>query len=118
MAIFKFVSWIVSWLSDTESFDFEWDKGNIEKNKTKHGVDVEEVEEAFTQRLAFPLGKQIYPKFDEERFAIVGPTKKGRFLHIVFTIRENRVRPISARPAHKKEKEHYGKKILQTLGRV
>ncbi|MBK9309042.1 MAG: BrnT family toxin [Nitrospira sp.] len=32
---------------------------------------------------------------------------EGRILHVVFTLREGKVRPISARPAHKKERELY-----------
>ena len=89
MASFKFIEWLLTWFIDNESFVFEWDEGNQEKNKDKHGVEVKEIE--------------------EERFGIIGPSKKDKILHIVFTIREDRVRPISARPAHKKEKELYEK---------
>ncbi|PCI31798.1 MAG: hypothetical protein COB53_12835 [Elusimicrobia bacterium] len=56
---------------------------------------------------AAPLGVQISPEVAEERLAIVGETFEGRVLHVVFTMREGKVRPVSARPAHKKEKEVY-----------
>ena len=110
MASFKFVEWLLTWLIDNESFVFEWDEGNQEKNKDKHGVEVKEIEEVFyAKHMVLPLGIQISPKTEEERFGIIGPSKKDKILHIVFTIREDRVRPISARPAHKKEKELYEK---------
>lgn len=107
MASFKFVEWLLFWLFESELFIFEWDKGNSEKNEKKHGVEIKEVEEVFEQKSAIPLGEQIAPKVEEKRFGIIGPTKKGRILQIVFTIREGKVRPISARPAHKKEKKQY-----------
>lgn len=39
----------------------------------------------------------------EERFRIVGKTKKGRLLFIAFTIRKSKIRVISARNINKKE---------------
>jgi uncharacterized DUF497 family protein len=79
----------------------------------------EEVEEAFNSGNAIPLGIQISPLVDEERLTIVGPTKGEKLIMVVFTMREGRVRPISARVAHRKERKSYEeilRKIAQRSG--
>lgn len=95
------------WPEETTKFDFEWDGGNRTKSSTKHAVTTIETEEVFSLGQAAPLGIQVSPKVPEERMAIVGVTTSGRILHIVFTIRNGKVRPISARSAHKKERDPY-----------
>lgn len=107
MAKFKFVEWLLLWLQETAHFDFDWDTGNSTKSSSKHSVSTIETEEIFLLGQAAPLGVQIAPEVPEERLAIVGETLSGRVLHVVFTMRDGKVRPISARPAHKKEKEVY-----------
>lgn len=107
MAKFKFVEWLLLWLLETARFEFEWDDGNRTKSASKHAVTTAEVEEIFSLGQAAPLGIQVSPEASEERLGIVGPTSSGRILHVVFTIRGGKVRPISARPAHKKERELY-----------
>ncbi len=109
MAKFRFVTWLLDWILESESFEFVWDVGNRTKNKTKHGVETREIEEVFQKRLAIPLGIQTSPKVDEERFGIIGPTNEGKILQVVFVMRDKKVRPISARVAHKKEREQYEK---------
>jgi hypothetical protein len=42
MAQWEFVEWLLFWILETSSFEFEWDKGNRTKNATKHGVSVKE----------------------------------------------------------------------------
>ncbi len=111
MATFRFVEWLLFWIWETEGFEFQWDKGNRTKNEDKHSVSTGEVEEVFEIGLAVPLGVQITPKHNEERLGIVGPTRVGRLLQIVFTLREGKVRPISARVAHRKERKFYGETI-------
>lgn len=107
MAKFKFAEWLMVWLLDSDGFEFEWDDGNWQKNARKHGVSTAEIEEVFTAGPAAPLGVQVGPPVPEERMAVVGATSSGRVLHVVFTIRAGRVRPISARPAEKHEREIY-----------
>lgn len=107
MAKFKFVEWLILWLIETAQFDFEWDAGNRTKSAAKHAVATMEVEEVFLLGQAAPLGVQVSPEAPEERLGIVGVTAAGRVLHIVFTLRGGRVRPISARPAKKKERSIY-----------
>ena len=107
MGQFKFVLWLAYWYLQNEPFEFEWDKGNSTKSSTKHGVDSEEVESVFTLRMTVPLGRQISPEVEEERLCIVGPSFEGRFISVVFTLREGRVRPISSRKASNKERKLY-----------
>lgn len=107
MAKFKFVEWLFFWLLEEAHFEFEWDDGNRTKSTTKHSVSIEETEQVFLLRQAIPLGVQISPHVPEERLGIVGPTFEGRLLHVVFTIREGKVRPISARTAKKTERGFY-----------
>lgn len=107
MAKFRFVEWLLLWLQENSHFEFDWDEGNRTKSATKHLVRTEEVEEVFTLGQAAPLGVQVSPLVHEERLGIVGTTTEGRIVHVVFTLRGGKVRPISARPAHKKERELY-----------
>lgn len=114
MGQFKFVLWLAYWYFRSESFKFEWDRGNLLKSKFKHGISDEEVEEVFNLKIAVALGQQILPEVDEERLCLVGPAASGRMLSVVFTIRKGRVRPISARPASRKERKLY-EEIRKTL---
>lgn len=107
MASFEFVEWLLHWLYETEDFLFQWDSANLSKNATKHKVQAHEIEEVFYSGSALPLGIQIRPETAEQRLGIVGTTFMGRMLQVVFTIREGLVRPISARPANRKEKKQY-----------
>ena len=99
---------------ETSHFEFEWDDGNKHKNATKHGITVEEVEAVFRSGLALPLGIQLTPPANEQRLGLVGPTLSGRLLQVAFTLRTGRVRVISARPAHWKEKKQY-EEILRKI---
>ena len=114
MAKFEFVQWLLSWLLENRDYSFEWDSGNKNKSKTKHGLETYEIEEIFKTGLAIPLGVQISPPVDEERLGIVGPTLDGKLIHVVFTLRDGRIRPISARRAQKKERTQYGE-ILRKI---
>lgn len=88
-------------VTDKTSLEFEWDKGNIGKNR-KHKVIDKEAEEAF-----FDDKKQKYPdpshSKSEIRKVMVGKTKKGRMLFVVYTERKNVIRIISARDLSKRK---------------
>ncbi len=118
MASFQFVEWLLFWLQENREILFEWDKGNQTKSKNKHSIEVYEIEEVFSSGLVVPLGVQVTPKVDEERLGIVGPTQAGRLLHIVFTLRDGKVRPISGRTAHKKERTQYGEILRKISERI
>ncbi|OGM29032.1 hypothetical protein A2962_04545 [Candidatus Woesebacteria bacterium RIFCSPLOWO2_01_FULL_39_61] len=88
---------------------FDWDKGNIEKNWINHKVHYKETEEVFLNRplMIFP---DIKHSILEKRFQALGVTDNKRELSIFFTIRNKKIRIISARNQNKKEKQRYAKK--------
>jgi uncharacterized DUF497 family protein len=77
MAQFQFILWLAYWCTQAESFEFEWDDGNLTKSADKHGVSPEAVESIFELKLAAPIGRQVSPLTDEERLCVVGPTHEG-----------------------------------------
>ncbi|MBI2464709.1 BrnT family toxin [Candidatus Shapirobacteria bacterium] len=91
-----------------KSIEFLWDKGNLDKNWLKHQVLTSESEEIFYDDSKIIL-KDILHSNTEDRFIILGKTKKNRLLFIAFTKRNNKIRIISARNADKKEKKLYEK---------
>ena len=85
---------------------FDWDEGNINKNKEKHKVEYRECEEIFSNKpLVFIEDKQHSQS--ENRWGALGKTNKGRLLAVYFTIRNNKIRIISARDQGKKDKQAY-----------
>jgi len=88
---------------------FEWDSGNRDKNLTKHKVVNEECEEIFFDSKKRVL-KDILHSGREARYVLLGKTKKGRLIFTVFTIRNKKIRIISARDINKKEIKLYEQK--------
>jgi uncharacterized protein len=91
-------------LEDCDGFD--WDEGNLEKNRETHGIAFWECEEAFLNR---PLVVQPDDQHSvrERRYYALGQTETGRPLFIAFTIRKKLIRPISARDMTAKERRVY-----------
>lgn len=88
---------------------FEWDAGNRGKN-LQHGVADGEAEQAF---FGVPLLIPEDPRHSatEQRFHALGQSAVGRRLHVTFTLRDRRIRVISARDMHRKERVIYDAKI-------
>jgi len=86
--------------------EFIWDKGNIDKNWIKHKVSDSECEEVFFDENKVIL-KDVLHSDREERFVILGKTKKERLLFVVFTVRNDKIRVISARNVNQKERKLY-----------
>lgn len=93
-----------------EPIEFEWDTGNSDKSLVKHGVINKEAEEVFENKPNFTLEDVKHSKI-EKRYMVWGFTNQGRKLAVIFTIRKNKVRVISARDMHKKERNAYAQKI-------
>lgn len=85
---------------------FEWGKGNLTKNWSKHDVLYLECEQVFFNKplLLYEDGKH---SAKEERIYALGKTDLGRLLLIVFTAREQLIRVILARDMSKKERIVY-----------
>lgn len=90
-----------------DTIEFDWDKGNIDKNR-KHDVEDKETEEVFFDEQKVILRDILHSK-KEKRFILLGKTKNERLLHVVFTKRERKIRIISARDINKKEVKLYEK---------
>ncbi len=86
---------------------FEWDKGNSGKSEDKHGVTDREAEEVFFNRPLLVARSVKEPT--EVRYSALGRTYGSRLLTVVFTVRSNRIRVISARPMANKERNIYEK---------
>ena len=73
---------------------FEWDEGNVGKVET-HGFTVADVERAFLNGRGtyFP---DLRHSETEERHWLIGLTDDGRHVTVPFTIRTDRIRPITA----------------------
>ena len=89
---------------------FEWDPGNINKNWEKHKVLLSECEETFLNEPLLILYDEKHST-TEQRYHAIGRTNANRVLFISFTIRNKKIRTISARNANKKEKEVYNEEI-------
>ena len=90
----------------TECTGFEWDEGNLLKNWEKHGVSAPECEQIFFNN---PLitGHDKRHSQKEIRLFALGQTDTGRLLFVVFTIRNELIRVISARNMNRKERKVY-----------
>ncbi len=92
-----------------EPITFEWDEYNKSKIRLKHNITPQEAEQVFfNERLIIFDEKH---SSTERRYQLMGISNATRVLFIVFTIRNNKIRIISARSASKKERSNYGKKI-------
>ena len=86
---------------------FDWDAGNARKNE-KHGVSAAESEQVFFNAALLVLADTKH-SHGEPRFHALGSADTGRLLHITFTLRGTgqKIRVISARDMHRKEREFY-----------
>lgn len=86
---------------------FSWNTGNIDKNWKKHRVHFKEAEEVYSNK-PLKIFKDIKHSQREDRYIALGITNKRRRLNISFTIRNNKIRVISARDQSRKERRLYG----------
>ncbi len=87
---------------------FEWDQHNAKKNWKKHKVTPAECEQYFFNRPLI-IADDIEHSQSENRFYTLGKTDMNRRLFIVFTIRNDLIRIISARSMSRKEQRSYEK---------
>lgn len=89
---------------------FDWDKGNVNKNWERHSVTYVECEQVFFNSPVIVGDDERHSK-DEKRWFLLGRTDQNRLLFVVFTVRNNLIRVISARDMSKKERRIYHEKI-------
>jgi len=95
-------------LSSVEGF--EWDDGNQLKNWIKHQVAASECEQVFFN-LPLMLANDPEHSQDESRYYVLGQTNNKRRLFISFTVRNNKIRVISARPMSRRSVRFMPKEI-------
>ena len=85
---------------------FEWDERNTGKNRQRHRVTPSECEEMFFNR-PLVVADDIKHSEKENRFYALGHADSGRMLFVVFTVRQNLIRVVSARDMSQKERKVY-----------
>ena len=85
---------------------FEWDAHNAGKNWQKHRVTPSECEEFFFNR-PLAVADDVRHSEKENRFYALGHTDVGRVLFVVFAVRRDKIRVISARDMNRKERKAY-----------
>jgi len=83
---------------------FDWDDANINHIWRRYRVRPQEAEQAVGDPRAAPVDAT---DLDEQRDAVIGITAGARLLVVVFTIRRDRLRVVSARPATARERRLY-----------
>ena len=91
-----------------ECVGFEWDQHNAKKNWEKHKVTPAECEQMFFNKPLIVADDTKHSR-SERRLYALGKTDLRRRLFIVFTIRNNLIRIISARDMSRKEERSYEK---------
>lgn len=88
--------------------DFEWDFNKANANLKKHGVSFEEAITVFDDFDAILFDDPDH-SFDEDRFILLGMSKKANLLIVCHCLRkkESVIRIISARKATKSESNQY-----------
>lgn len=85
--------------------DFDWDEGNEDKVLSR--VSEKELRETFTD--PDQVDREAYSVKGERRWTFFAKTWGGRIMFVVYTVREDKVRVISARDAEDDEKRIYRK---------
>lgn len=90
----------------SDCIGFEWDHANVTKNWDKHDVSTFECEQIFFNKPLIVKRDKKHSGF-ENRYYVLGRTDADRLLFAVFTVRNKRIRIISARDMTVSEIERY-----------
>lgn len=103
---------IEQWLA-SESRELDWDKGNRSKSERKHGISDGTIETFFSNIYVF-LGEVVERRTSEPRYVVLGLVGgAGRGFALIFTIRGDKVRPISCRPMRDSERRLYEEAVSE-----
>jgi len=92
---------------DVESLiGFDWDDGNVYKNEEKHGLNFKTIEEVFFNEPLLVIEDFLHSE-NECRCVAYGRDDNDMKVMVVFTVRVNLIRVISAIEMTKKEKKFY-----------
>ena len=84
---------------------FEWDSRKAEENFLKHRISFETACESFFDPFVLWLEEEVVE--GEVRETIIGMTAEWRLLYIVYVMRHDTIRLISARKVTKAERKRY-----------
>jgi uncharacterized DUF497 family protein len=84
---------------------FEWDENKQRLNVIKHGIDFVDAKEVFYDPAAYTSVSPRNP--GERRYVTIG-SMRGTLIAVIFTLRGQAVRIISARTARRSERQSYG----------
>lgn len=91
--------------------EFEWDEIKDRANVAKHGIDFETARRIFDGPvLTRPDRRRDY---GEERYIGIGRVEAAMIV-VAYTVRDRRLRLISARPASRKERQAYDERLRKT----
>jgi uncharacterized DUF497 family protein len=77
---------------------FDWDEANAD-HVAQHGVTPAQVEQVFENS---PEEKKRENRKGEDRFVVMGPDNDGRVIIVVATMRDEKIRPVTAYPVHRR----------------
>lgn len=83
---------------------YQWNVDKATANLRKHGIDFADAVSVFSDDLAITIPDE---RFDEERFVTIGLDGFDRVLVVVYTLRGEAIRIISARKATRQERRQY-----------
>jgi uncharacterized DUF497 family protein len=83
--------------------EFDWDEENT-RHMTRHAIRPVEAEDVLRTG---PIVIQFQEHGGEERILVLGQTKAGRLLAVVYTEREDRIRVVTAYPMTKRLEKIY-----------
>jgi uncharacterized DUF497 family protein len=84
---------------------FEWDDAKAAANLARHGVTFEDARRAFADVFAVER-EDLRQDYGERRYIWLGMVG-DRLLHVAYTMRDQRIRIISARYAEPRERRRY-----------
>ena len=85
---------------------FQWDDNRAQSNVQKHGLTFEEAVTVFADPYLL-FTEDSKPSQTEQREWAIGEAENGSLIVVVFTVRGEEIRIISARKATKKERKRY-----------
>jgi uncharacterized DUF497 family protein len=86
---------------------FDWDKGNLMKSETKHGIFKDEAVSVFEDNQRVVYFDVKHSTKVESRYICIGKSNLERILFCYFTLRPERIRIIGCRIANKREQHEY-----------
>jgi len=89
--------------------EIEYDSREAAANLKKHGVSFEEAEAALFDPLALSI--EDTDAEGESRWLLIGMVGRMQILTVIYTLRGDRIRIISARRSTKRELQEYAQRI-------